>query len=56
MSKNSAKQNLIQLKEWLAWRKANGGVSFKDARSPKKKFSKSDHYKNTRKRYGYQSN
>ena len=56
MSKNSSKQRLEQLKEWLAWKKANGGASFLNAKAPKKRFSKADHYKNTRQRYGSQSN
>ena len=56
MSKNSPKQRLEQLKDWLAWKKANGGASFLKSKAPKKRFSKSDYYKKTRERYGYQSN
>lgn len=52
MSKTSAKQRLEQLKDWLKWREANGGTSFRNANAPKKKFSKADHYKQTRERYG----
>lgn len=53
MSKNSPKQLVEQLKDWLAWRKANAGSSFIGAKKPKRKFSKSEHYSKTRKRYGY---
>ena len=56
MSKNSAKQRLTQLKEWLAWRKANANTTFIGAKKPRKVFSKADHYKNTRERYGSKSN
>lgn len=52
MSKNSPKQRLEQLKDWLKWREANGGTSFRNAKAPKKKFSKADYYKKTRERYG----
>lgn len=52
MSKNSAKQRLEQLKDWLKWRDANGGTSFRDAKAPKKRFSKADHYKKVNERYG----
>ena len=51
MSKNSPKQNVEQLKDWLAWRKASN--SFNSSANATKKFSKSDHYKKTRERYGY---
>ena len=54
MSKNSPKQRLEQLKDWLKWREANGGTSFRDSKPPKKKFSKADYYKKTRDRYGKQ--
>jgi hypothetical protein len=56
MSKNSAKQRLTQLKEWLAWRKANANTTFIGAKKPRKVFSKADHYKNSRERYGSKSN
>lgn len=49
MSKTSAKQRLTQLKEWLEWR-ANSKL-FKQSATTNK-FSKADHYKNTRERYG----
>lgn len=53
MSKNSPKQNVEQLKDWLAWRKAS--KSFKES-AKASKFSKADHYKKTRERYGNKSN
>ena len=46
MSKTSAKARITQLQEWLEGRKtvsSNGNT---------KKFSKADHYKQNRKRYG----
>jgi len=52
MSKNSAKQRLDQLKDWLEWR--GSSKSFKDSANPKK-FSKADHYKKTRERYGHKN-
>ena len=54
MSKNSPKQRLEQLKDWLKWREANGGTSFRNSKPPKNKFSKADYYKKTRDRYGKQ--
>jgi hypothetical protein len=48
MSKNSAKQNLTQLKEWLKTR----GTSTEDTSKSPRKFSKSDHYKKVNNRYG----
>ena len=51
MSKTSSKQRYAQLKEWLATTK-NGP---KGTDKPKK-FSKADHYKKTRQRYGNKSN
>lgn len=47
MSKNSSKQRLTQLKEWLATR-STGESSTKKQR----KFSKADHYKKANSRYG----
>lgn len=47
MSKNSAKQRYVQLKEWLATRASGGNTTKKE-----RKFSKADHYKKTRNRYG----
>ena len=41
MSKNSAKQRITQLKEWLATRSTGSNDSKKE-----RKFSKADHYKN----------
>ena len=48
MSNNSAKQNLIQLKDWIAWRKANNESSFINSKAPKQKFSKAKYYKSKR--------
>ena len=48
MSKTSPKQRYKQLKIWLEARNT-GGTSAKKPR----KFSKSDHYKKTRERYGF---
>jgi len=48
MSKISPKQRYKQLKIWLEARNT-GGTSAKKPR----KFSKSDHYKKTRERYGF---
>lgn len=47
MSKNTAKQRYIQLKEWLATRNTGGNTTKKQ-----RKFSKSDHYKKVNERYG----
>ena len=47
MSKTSAKARLIQLKEWLEWRKV---TTAKKERKPK--FSKADHYKNVQQYHG----
>lgn len=57
MSKTSAKQRLIQLKEWLPTLKSYRAKHMKsdDAKSGKK-FSKADYYKKTRERYGSKSN
>lgn len=52
MSKNSPRQRIDQIKDWLKWRESNGGTSFGNAKAPKNKFSKADHYKQTRERYG----
>ena len=52
MSKNSSKQLVTQLKEWLSTRKTTSTPSS----SSKKTFSKADHYKKTRNRYGNKSN
>ena len=41
MSKNSNKQRLIQLKEWMESR----GKSITKSSTPVKKFSKADYYK-----------
>jgi len=51
MSKTSAKQRVIQLKEWLEWRKATSSKS-----EGKPKFSKSDHYSKVNKHYGGKKN
>lgn len=51
MSKTTAKQKYIQLKEWLATRTTGGN----DSKKPRK-FSKADHYKKTRERYGSKKN
>jgi len=50
MSKNSAKQTVEQLLDWLAWRKASS--SFRSAKGANKKFSKAEVYKKTRNNYG----
>ena len=47
MSKNSPKQRLTQLKEWLSTRRT-GETSTKKQH----KFSKADHYKKVNSRYG----
>ena len=47
MSKSSTKQKVTQLREWLKTIKAGDNSSKKP-----RKFSKSDHYKKTRERYG----
>lgn len=51
MSKASAKQRYTQLMEWLKTYGPAPKVKEKTA-----KFSKSDHYKKTRERYGYKKN
>ena len=48
MSKNSPKQKIEQLKDWLEWRKS-GATS----KQQKPKFSKTDHYKKVNKHYGH---
>lgn len=48
MSKNSAKQTITQLKEWL---KSRGTSTEATSNSPRK-FSKTDHYKQVNNRYG----
>ena len=48
MSKSSSKQKVIQLREWLKTIKPEKTSN----ESSKSKFSKSDHYKKTRERYG----
>ena len=48
MSKISSKQRYTQLKEWLATRETGGNTTKKQ-----RKFSKFDHYKKTRERYGF---
>lgn len=52
MSKTTSKQKYVQLKEWLASR----GTNVSGTTKQKKRFSKSDYYKQTRKRYGSRSN
>ena len=52
MSKTTSKQKYVQLKEWLASR----GTNTSGTSNPKKRFSKADHYKQTRKRYGNRGN
>lgn len=47
MSKTSSKQKVIQLKEWLKTLQ-----SHKETTNSGKNFSKADHYKKTRNRYG----
>lgn len=51
MSKNSPKQRLKQLKEWLKTRNTGGN----DTGKPRK-FSKANHYKKVNERYGYKKN
>jgi len=51
MSKNSAKQRLEQLKEWL---QARGATKAKKEGKPT--FSKSDHYNKVNKHYGSKKN
>ena len=51
MSKNSPKQRLKQLKEWLKTRNTVGN----DTSKPRK-FSKANHYKKANERYGYKKN
>lgn len=46
MSKMSPKQRYTQLKEWLSTRNTTS------PKGTKTKFSKADHYKKTRERYG----
>jgi hypothetical protein len=47
MSKTSSKQKVVQLKEWLKTLNSN-----KESSNKEKNFSKADHYKKTRERYG----
>ena len=47
MSKTSSKQRYAQLKEWLSTTKNTPKKG-----SPKKRFSKADHYKKVNERYG----
>ncbi len=47
MSKNSAKQRITQLKEWLKARNTGGNGTKKS-----QKFSKANHYKKVNERYG----
>lgn len=49
MSKNSSKQNVTQLLEWLTWRKPS---SSKTTKTASKRFSKTETYKQSRNRYG----
>ena len=51
MSKNSPKQRLKQLKEWLKTRNTGGN----DTKKPRK-FSKANHYKKVNERYGNKKN
>ena len=57
MSKTTAKQRYIQLREWLPTLKSYRDKHMKkdDARTGKK-FSKSDHYKKVNKHYGSKKN
>ena len=56
MSKISAKARYTQLKEWLPTLKSYRDKYLKkDDPKSGKKFSKSDHYKKTRERYGNKS-
>jgi len=48
MSKNSPRQNLIQLKEWLEVFKKGKDT----ATGKRKRFSKADHYNKANNRYG----
>lgn len=50
MSKNSPKQNVEQLLDWLSWRKASS--SFKKSKNASQRYSKAEVYKQTRERYG----
>ena len=50
MSKNSPKQAVEQLLDWLAWRKASS--SFSNPKNATKRYSKADIYKQTKQRYG----
>lgn len=52
MSKNSPKQRITQLKEWL---KTRGTSTEATSKSPTK-FSKADHYKKVNNRYGGKKN
>ena len=51
MSKSSAKSKILQLQDWLEWRKKS--QSFNKSANPKR-FSKAEYYKKTRERYGYE--
>ena len=51
MSKNSPKQRLKQLKEWVKARNTGGN----DTKKPRK-FSKANHYKKVNERYGNKKN
>lgn len=53
MSKSTSKQKYIQLKEWLNTR---GTSTTATTTGKPRRFSKSDHYKQTRKRYGNKGN
>ena len=50
MSKTSPMRRYTQLKEWLSTRTTTSTTGTKT------KFSKADHYKNTRERYGSKTN
>lgn len=50
MSKNSAKQNVDQLMDWLNWRKST--TVSKKGKTVSRSFSKADVYKQTRENYG----
>jgi hypothetical protein len=52
MSKNSPKQNVVQLKEWLATRKGPNTSSTSSTNQSRGKFSKADHYKKANQRHG----
>ena len=48
----SAKARLQQLQDWLEWRERTS----KKPKKQKKTFSRMDHYKETRQRYGSKNN